>query len=294
LVHVVEPALLVQPAPSAGSAVPVSTVGASTPLVLPPAEALSRQLPPVEAQTPVGLMNVAVDNEIFVGRTAALARLDGLFSGRGGPAEPVVVHGASGVGKSALAAHWAVTRAGRHTPIWWISADSRDSIDAGLAALALAVQPDLQPDLLPDLPADSGAPDARVRPPQVLRERAIDWLAEHTGWLLILDDVKTQADVEPLLARATSGRILITTRPGEGWDDVAVPLRLDVLDPGEAIEMVTRIIGGEGRLDVIAIGQICSRVGYLPQAVEQAGAYLAKTGMSAREYLQLPVVSGSG
>ena len=36
---------------------------------------------------------------------------------------------------------------------------------------------------------------------------------------------------EPLLGQLTGGHILITTRRDTGWDQIADPVRLDVLDP---------------------------------------------------------------
>ena len=69
---------------------------------------------------------------------------------------------------------------------WWITAAAPADIDAGLAALAVALQPAL-----------SG-----VLPLEALREGAVQWLAAHRGWLVILDNVTDPADVAPLLARA--------------------------------------------------------------------------------------------
>ena len=39
-------------------------------------------------------------------------------------------------------------------------------------------------------------------PLEALREGAVQWLAAHSGWLVILDNVTDPADVAPLLARA--------------------------------------------------------------------------------------------
>ena len=35
--------------------------------------------------------------------------------------------------------------------------------------------------------------------------KAVQWLASHSGWLVILDNVTDPADVAPLLARAPAG-----------------------------------------------------------------------------------------
>jgi len=257
----------------------------ANPLVLP-----ENAFAPVgEVVAPPGLMNVPVSMRGFVGRTAALDALDAAFTrsrpaaGRvAGPAAGAVpvqaVHGLGGVGKSALAAHWATTRAGAYSPVWWVNAETSASVDAALAALAVALQPGLV-----------GAPL------EMLVERATQWLATHTGWLLILDNVTDPGDVEPLLARVNpAGKVLITSRRATGWHHLAAdPVRLDVLAPDEALEMIGRILahdrnsaaGHAGDLD--GLRALCAELGYLPLAIEQAGAYLAQSGISAREYLDL-------
>ena len=145
-----------------------------------------------------------------------------------GPGGVVVqaVHGLGGIGKSTLAAHWAAAHAGDYTLTWWITAATPADIDAGLAALAVALQPAL----------------TGVLPLEALREGAVQWLAAHSGWLVILDNVTDPADVAPLLARAPAGRYLITSRRATGWHGTAVPVRLDVLDPAEAQALLTAIL----------------------------------------------------
>ena len=63
------------------------------------------------------------------------------------------------------------------------------------------------------------------------------------GWLLILDNVNDPADVEPLLGQLTGGHIVITTRRDTGWDQIADPIRLDVLDPGPATDLIAARTG---------------------------------------------------
>ena len=126
-----------------------------------------------------------------------------------------------------------------------------------------------------------------VLPLEALREGAVQWLAAHQGWLLILDNVTDPADVAPLLARAPAGRYLITSRRATGWHATAVPVRLDVLDPGEAQALLTAILTQDQSRQVDGVGELCADLGFLPLAVEQAGAYLAQAGVTAREYLDL-------
>ncbi|WP_330317592.1 tetratricopeptide repeat protein [Streptomyces platensis] len=226
-------------------------------------------LPVAELAAPPGLINLPPPSGRFVGRAHALDRLDAMLERPGGVVVQAV-HGLGGIGKSTLAAHWAATRATDHYPIWWITADSPAALDQGLAALATALQPAL-----------SG-----VLPLEALRERAVAWLAAHDGWLVILDNVSDPADVLPLLERTRGGRFLVTSRRATGWHYLATPVPVDVLDQAEAVDLLTRILHRTpAGLD--GADELCAELGRLPLAVEQAGAYIAESGITPRAYLDL-------
>ena len=106
---------------------------------------------------------------------------------------------------------------------WWITAEDPAQIQAGLAALAARLCP-------PVATAGTTAEAAGW---------AVAWLQAHPGWLLILDNVDDPGDVEPLLGQLTGGHVLITTRRDAGWDRIASPIRLDVLAPGPAADLIS-------------------------------------------------------
>ena len=187
-----------------------------------PAEAFR---PWAELAVPPGLGNLPGRPGLFVGRARELARLDAAVAGPGGVVVQAV-HGLGGIGKSTLAAHWAAAHASDYTLTWWITAGTPAAIDAGLAGLAAALQPAL----------------SDVLPLEALREGAVQWLAAHQRWLLVLDNVTDPADIAQLLARAPAGRYLITSRRATGWHATAVPVRLDVLNPAEAGGLLTAIL----------------------------------------------------
>ena len=226
--------------------------------------------PWAELTAPPGLANLPARPGLFVGRAHELARLDAALAGPGGVVVQAV-HGLGGVGKSTLAARWAAAHASDYALTWWITAATPADIDAGLVALAVALQPAL-----------SG-----VLPLEALGEGAVQWLAAHSGWLLVLDNVTDPADVAPLLARAPAGRYLITSRRATGWHATAVPVRLGVLDPAEAETLLAAILTQDQPRDLDGAAELCAELGFLPLAVEQAGAYLAEVGVTPREYLGL-------
>jgi len=116
----------------------------------------------------------------------------------------------------------------------------------------------------------------------------VAWLASHPGWL-VLDNVTDPGHVKALLGRAPAGRFVITSRRGTGWHGIAAPLPLDVLDPAEARQLLEGILThgrdpGPGGLD--GADALCADLGYLPLALEHAGAYIAETGITPAQYLR--------
>ncbi|MFE9617842.1 tetratricopeptide repeat protein, partial [Streptomyces sp. NPDC006384] len=185
------------------------------------------------------------------------------------------VSGLGGIGKSTLAAHWAATRAHGYVPVRWFTADSPAGVQQGLADLAVALQPLL----------------ARVLPVEALAEWGLQWLACHTGWLVVLDNVQDPADIAALVGRARGGRFLITSRLTTGWSaaGASTVVRLDVLDPEDSLKLLTRIAVADhpGR-DMSGAAGLCEELGHLPLAVEQAGAYLAQNPfITPRAYREL-------
>ncbi|MGW4532241.1 NB-ARC domain-containing protein [Nocardia sp. NPDC004340] len=229
-----------------------------------------------EVDAPLKLVNLPLLPARFVGRTAELDRLDQALA----EAPQVVVaavHGLGGIGKSTLVAQWADTRAHGLTPIWWITAASPAAVEEGLADLAEALQPAL----------------VRVLAVEQLAERALQWLASHDRWLLVLDNVADPHDIQGVLARTrhTSGRVIVTSRMAAGWQHAATVLQVDVLTPRESLELFTGILttsGSGARRELDGAVEVCDVLGHLPLAVEQAAAYLAQNPItSPQAYLAL-------
>ena len=220
---------------------------------------------------------VGIDSYVplFVGRSAELAELErALAAGPGAVIQ--AVHGLGGIGKSALAARFALLHGREYTQVVWINAEDAASIEAGLRRFAIALEP-----LLGALTAEA------------LADRATQWLVAHGGWLLVLDNVNSAGEISALLNRlgGGTGRFLVTSRRAVGWGRVgATAVRLGVLEPGEALTLLAATIGvAPSALD--GGDRLCAELGFLPLAITQAGAYIAQNqhedGFGARSYLRL-------
>ncbi|HEX6468946.1 MAG TPA: FxSxx-COOH system tetratricopeptide repeat protein [Streptosporangiaceae bacterium] len=205
--------------------------------------------------------------DVFVGREEALRQLhEALGPESSKVAVTQALHGLGGVGKTELALHYADASRDRYGLIGWITADSPENVDAGLAALAARIHPEVA--------------NATTT---VATEWALAWLQSHSGWLLVLDNVEDRKHVERLIGQLASGHILVTSRR-DTWRGLATPIKLEVLIPEAAIDLVVRITGAVERE---VAGEIAAELGYLPLALEQAGAYIRETGITLGRYLEL-------
>ncbi|WP_406446848.1 FxSxx-COOH system tetratricopeptide repeat protein [Streptomyces sp. NBC_01613] len=229
---------------------------------------------PAEAYAPIpddagsgGLSNIP-RTELFVGRRAQLDALDAAFATPGVVLQ--ALSGLGGVGKTSLAARWAATRAASRVR-WWITADSPVALDVGLTALARALQPGLT-----------------QLPVELQTERALQWLAGHGDWLLVLDNVDHPDHIRPFLDRmAGAGRVLVTTRRATGWHHLTTTIRLDVFTPDESVELFTRILVPQSTADIDAIVEVCDELGHLALSIEQAAAFCFEADTSPLSYLDM-------
>jgi hypothetical protein len=197
---------------------------------------------------------------VFAGRDQALDMLARALEARGGAVVTQAIYGLGGVGKSELALQYAHARRRDYSLLWWITAADPGQAEAGLAALA-----------------------GRLCPPVAVAGTTTDtagwatgWLQAHDRWLLILDNVEDPADIEPLLGQLGSGHVIITSRRDADWSQLADPVRLDVLTPGAATQVLTRRTGQHDAADADAAAHIAAELGYLPLALDQAAAYPAR------------------
>jgi len=201
---------------------------------------------------------------VFAGRDDELRQLASGLSHDG----VVSVYGSGGTGKSELALQHARRHRGDYRVVWWITATDAAQVKAGLARLAERLCPAI---------AVAGNTENAA-------EWAVGWLQAHDHWLLILDNVDDPEDARSLIALLPDGQVIVTTRRDAGWQRVATPLRVDVLDPGDAARIILARTGS-APTSLSTATQIGSELGCLPLALDQAAAYIAQTRISLDAYL---------
>jgi len=206
-------------------------------------------------------------NPNFTGRSEQLASLHGAFNS-GEPGSSVyVVSGLGGVGKTQLATEYAYRYSADYDLIWWVHSEELVSLTADYAGLAAAL----------NLP-NAESVDQREAVDAVKR-----WLSSNRRWLLVLDNATDYATVRDYLPAGESGHVFVTSR-NPNFGRLGTTENLPLLPLEEAIGFLLR---RTGQLDEAAAMNLAAELGYLPLALEQAGAYMEETGRSLADYLAL-------
>ncbi|GAB3850079.1 hypothetical protein GCM10029963_35750 [Micromonospora andamanensis] len=208
-------------------------------------------------------------NVQFVGRGPLLQAMRDWLSGSNTGQVPLALHGLGGVGKSQIALEYAYRFRTEYDVVWWISAQQASVLRLSLGALADRLAAKLDTPL-------SGSVSERVTWVLDVLRRGVPY----RRWLLILDNADEPSEVLDLIPQGP-GHVLVTTR-NHAWARPARMLEVDTFDREESLALLRRRAGhlADGDADLIA-----ARLGDLPLAIEQAGAWLATTGETPAQYL---------
>lgn len=205
-------------------------------------------------------------NPYFAGRADELAWLRKAL---GGPGRRVaaLLAGIGGVGKTSTAAEYAHLRRNDYRVIWWVEAETAEGRDLAYANLAAALR----------LPG--------WQSPKLEEVRAVvhQWLAEHDDWLLIFDNAEAPTDLKGWLPTNPAGHALITSR-NPAWGVHAQKCAVTEWDAPTAAAFLLERTGDAN--DSAAL-ELAEKLGGLPLACEQAGAYIEANRVSLRTYIKL-------
>ncbi|WP_410612645.1 BTAD domain-containing putative transcriptional regulator [Amycolatopsis sp. lyj-109] len=231
---------------------------------------LRGELPPGPRAAPAATpAQLPPDTPGFAGRERALRRLDEIKSERSPAPRIVVLSGTAGVGKTALALHWAHAAAG-------------DFPDGQLYVNLRGFDPTGSP----VAPADAvrgflealDVPDDRI--PRTLDAQAglYRTLLANRRALVVLDNARDAGQVRPLLPGAPGSVVLVTSRDQlTGLVTAgAHPLAVDLLDTAEARAVLRRRIGTDRiAAEPAAADEIIGLCAHLPLALAVVAARAA-------------------
>jgi hypothetical protein len=217
-----------------------------------------RTIPPV--------WRVPTRNAVFTGRNEEVERLhDQLIGASTAVVLPVALYGLGGVGKTQLAQEYAHRFMAEYDLVWWIPAEQPDLIAPYLADLAQHIG---------IRPGESTTETADLVREALRRGRPFD------RWLLIFDNADEPRDITDFFPGGP-GHIIVTSR-NPAWSQVAEPLSIGVFSTAESIAYLKRRVPSLAEADAALVAR---ELGDLPLAIEQAGAWLAATGMPAADYV---------
>jgi len=226
-------------------------------------------------------------NPLFTGREEMLEKLRvALVAEQAGTASGAyAVCGMGGVGKTQLALEYAYQHALEYKAVFWIEAETEYSIALSMMHIAETLQ----------------LPEQGDRNQQQVIMAVQRWLATHSQWLLIWDNIEDLALLNRFLPTSRQGTLLLTTRRQAlgtlAWGLELLPMereqgilfllrRTKVLEPAASDQQV-QWLATQLPAHYAAATELVEAMGGLPLALDQAGAYIeeAQCGLSA--YLEL-------
>jgi tetratricopeptide (TPR) repeat protein/transcriptional regulator with XRE-family HTH domain len=210
----------------------------------------------------------------FTGRATELAALiqvlDRADSGEPGTVVISALGGTAGVGKTALAVHWAHQVADRF-------ADGQ--LYVNLRGFDPACTPATAAEVLRGFLDALGVPPERIPPDPETQVGLYRDLLSDKRMLLVLDNARDEQQVRPLLPASPASLVLVTSRSqlgGLAATDGARLLTLDVLTHEEAVDMLSARLGSaRAAAEPTAVEQIAELCACLPLALAVAAARLA-------------------
>lgn len=185
-----------------------------------------------------------------------------------------ILQGMGGQGKTQLAIRYcAKARAEKKAQcIFWVDASTRASTVRGLEAIS---------ESLSDSNHTSLDSDARV----ALVERRLT--AANLSWLLVFDnyDNPSAFDLREYIPKGPLGNVLITSR-SEGLERLGKVIRISGMTEDEAIQLLFTLLNTpENEANRMAAADVVRRLGRLPLAIDQAGAYMKNEGIALADFL---------
>ncbi|HEV2583709.1 MAG TPA: NB-ARC domain-containing protein [Ktedonobacteraceae bacterium] len=219
-------------------------------------------------------------NAYFTGRDELLRQIHTHFKQqqRTRPLPPLALSGLGGVGKTQTALEYAYRYRHEYHTVVWVRAESSEALISDFIAFAGLLN----------------IPDCQQQDHQSTINAVKYWLSAMTRWLFIFDNVDDLAMLNDFLPSAPRGHLLLTTRM-QTTGTAAETLAIESMNPMEGAYFLLRrskIVGFNAAFDDIGKDDhhlavsISEKLGGLPLALDQAGAYIEETACGLDGYLE--------
>lgn len=219
------------------------------------------------AEVPPEILELPPHNPLFTGRDAYLGQLHQLLQESGSVAltQPVSLSGLGGIGKTQLALAYAYRAHPKiYRAVFWVNAADTATLQSGYEKLAKRLK-------LPEW-------DDRDAAKRV--DAVKDWLADHTNWLLVMDNADDLELARSFFPPTTNGRILLTTRSQFAGKIGARQLEIEKMEHAEGLSfLLWRVNSTKSKAEAEAVSpdvraaasQLVTLLDGHPLALDQAG-----------------------
>ena len=213
-------------------------------------------------------------NPFFTGRSSVLNSLHKTLNKKRPttPLQSQAICGLGGVGKTQTAIEYAYRYCDKYKAILWIKADSHLALSAGFLEIAR---------LLGLQEKDAESHEDIIRAVKL-------WLENNNDWLVIFDNADDIELLKLFWPHRAKGHILLTSR-AQIFDTLGImnPVEIKVLPPNEALQFLLKRTSNQrcGSTEKISARNLTKELGYLPLALEQAGAFIRVNRARFQDYL---------
>ncbi|GCE29439.1 tetratricopeptide repeat protein [Dictyobacter alpinus] len=218
-------------------------------------------------------------NAFFTGREVYLKKLYHLLGAEQEvhSTQSCVLSGMSGIGKTQIALEYAYRYHHEFSAVFWLAAETQESLITSCTSIAAILKLDEQ----------------HQKEQYKILSAVKEWLTFHRQWLVIVDNVEHLEVIRPVLPAARQGSLLFTTRLQTlGSLAPVIPVERMSHDESRTLFLIRRAFSQDlhpspSTVEEHMTDSIVALLDGLPLALDQAGAYIAKTGCSPSDFSTL-------